>query len=272
MALNHPSIDREVLLTSKVYRSDVCFHVNEFHEPIEDDFIIRDKKGKRSKISGYSEKSKRRYRFLLRNTSYVWSHELQMSYGCDFPYSGRTAKNHVKRFTEALQRKYPGIRWTWRIGFQQERGRKGLAYAPHIHFMSDRFVDKDWLAKTWGRIVGSIDVNHEKVSTHVEKIRSIKGMVNYMVNYMAEDKETAVPEGFKDVGRFWGIKRGIVEYEMFQNLAPYRVCSRRMRLFKRWYKAELRSWGIYKWQAREGVGFTAIGGRRLFDVLMNLKQ
>jgi hypothetical protein len=93
-------------------------------------------------------------------------------------------------------------------------------------------------------------------------------MIHYMVNYMADDPETLVPVGFEDVGRFWGMKRGIIEKELIQTILPAPAAAREMRLVKRWYQAELRSWGIYKWKPRPGAGFTAIGGRKIVDDLI----
>lgn len=258
-----------------VYRNDVRFRVHEMEMKPTPGSVS----GRRSKIQGYSEKSKRRYREYLRNTAHLWSHEIQLSYAQDYPNSGPTVKKHRKLFIESLQREYKGINWTWRLGFQQERGKKGLGYAPHFHFMTDRFVNKDWIADTWARIVGSADINHRKVSTHVDKIRNTDGIINYMVNYMAKDAETNVPEGFEDVGRFWGMKRGIVECEEYRKILPARLQARATRLFKRWYKAETRSWAeervrkggrYFKWRGGVNKGFMAIGGRRVFDALMKL--
>lgn len=43
--------------------------------------VVSGVSGRRSKIQGYSKKSKRRYREYLRNTSHLWSHEIQQSEG-----------------------------------------------------------------------------------------------------------------------------------------------------------------------------------------------
>jgi hypothetical protein len=263
-------INREVILSAEVYSRDIRFHVFEKGMKI----ISAGNGGStRGSICRYSEKSKRNYKFKLRNTRDIWTHEMELGYGRDYPEDGRIVKGHRKLFVEALQRKYRGIAWTWRLGFQQERGKKGLGYAPHFHFLVDRFVHHDWLAKTWARIVGSKDLNHIKAGTHVDKIRNVGKMIYYMVNYMSKDIETEVPDGFENVGRFWGIKRGLVEVEEYRKVLPHWMAGRSIRLFRRWYRAELRSWGIYKWSpGRMGRGFTVIGGKRLFDVLMKLNR
>jgi len=264
--------DSPVKLTSKVYANDVKFAMNLIAKP-DKNIKWGEKQNpprKRGKIVRYSEESKRRYRFLLRNTQKLWSHEMEVSYPADFPMDGKKVKNDIRLLKESLDRKYPGIVWTWRLGFQQERGKKGLGYAPHIHFLIDRPVYYKWLAKRWYEIVGSGDPDHLKAGTHVDKIKNVGKMINYMVTYMADDKETIVPEGFEDVGRFWGVKRGIVECEEFKKIAPYGVVSRKMRPFRRWAKAEYRSMG-YKWKW-QGLGFTALNGRRFFDALMKLVE
>jgi hypothetical protein len=104
----------------------------------------------------------------------------------------------------------------------------------------------------------------------VDKIIYIGKMINYMVSYMAGDNETEVPAGFEGVAGFWGIKRGVLECEEFKKMAPYGVATRSLRLFRRWAKAEYRSIG-YKWKWG-GLGFTALNGRRFFDVLIKLLE
>jgi hypothetical protein len=265
-----------VELTSRVYANDLRFtfrHVTEHcqgvtqRKEIKDDMknlrepVQAEASSKRGKISVYSEKSKRRYRFLLRNTRKIWSHEMEVGYPADFPMNGKKVKRDIKLLKESLEKEYPGIAWTWRLGFQKRK-------APHVHFLTDRPIAYKWLARRWFEIVGSGDPRHLKAGTHVDRIKNVGQMINYMVTYMADDKETEVPEGFEDVGRFWGVKRGTVEYEEFKKIALYGVTSRSLRLFRRWAKAEYRSMGIkWKWQ---GLGFTALNGRRLFDALVKL--
>ena len=272
MELKGSILSKEVEVISKLYPSDVVYQVKGLVRRGVFDFDDDEVKAKRKKITGYSKKSKRRYRFLLRNTKEIWSHEGSLSYGDDFPTDGAVVSGHLKLFIESLQRKYRGIAWTWRKGFQQERGKKGLGFAPHMHFLTDRFVDHKWLRERWSEIVGSSDPDHFSAGTHIDKIRNRDRIINYMVNYMASDDETTVPEGFENVGRFWGIKRGLLEYAEFNKTVPLCQGMRMMRLCKRWYRAELRSWGIYKWRPRWGKGFTVIGGRRLVDVLMKLNM
>ncbi len=264
-AITHLPYDCSVELTSKVYTNDVRFIFREMTEP-HDKVIAKEEakhRQKRGKIKGYSEKSKRRYRFLLRNTQKLWTHELEVSYPADFPMDGKKVKRDIKLLKDSLEKEYPGIAWTWRLGFQRRN-------APHVHFLANMSVDYKWLAKRWYEIVGSGDPRHLKAGIHVDKIKNVGKMINYMVTYMANDKETVVPEGFEYVGRFWGVKRGIVECEEFKKIAPYGVASRKLRLFRRWAKAEYRSMGFkWKWQ---GLGFTALNGRRFFDALMKLVE
>lgn len=267
-----PLCKSPVELTSKVYTNDVRFVFRFLAEPHER-VIWRQKErvpAKRGEIRAYSDKSKRRYRFLLRNTKELWSHELEVGYPSEFPMDGTKVKRDIRLLKESLEREYPGIAWTWRLGFQQKRGDKGLGYAPHVHFLIDRPVYYKWLAKRWYEIVGSGDPGHLKAGTHVDKIKHVGKMINYMVTYMANDDETVVPAGFEEVGRFWGVKRGILECQEFKRIAPYGVAARSLRLFRRWAKAEYRSMGFkWKWQ---GLGFTALNGRRFFDALMKLVE
>lgn len=291
MVLNTPAIDSdailifedhtttqpdEILHTLELYKVDIRYRnnnlnagkVSKLDDPLEE--LNRQKPPKRKRISYYSEKSKKNFKFHLRNTSHLWSHEAEAGYPSEYPLNGRLVKYHRKLLLESLERMYSGINWAWRLGFQ-ERG------APHIHFLFDRFVDYRWLRETWARIVGSSDPSHLLAGTHVDKIRNVGKMIHYMVNYMADDPETLVPVGFENVGRFWGMKTGIIEKELIQKILPAPAAAREMRLVKRWYKAEVRNWAedrvkkgghFFKWKPRPGVGFTAIGGRRIVDELM----
>ena len=252
-----------VELTSSIYPNDTKFAFRSIMKPYQIKLREKEKHRKRGKIAAYSEKSKRRYSFILRNTQKLWSHEMEVGYPADFPMDGKKVKRDIKLLKDSLEREYPGICWTWRLGFQKRN-------APHVHFLTDRLVDYKWLAGRWYEIVGSGDPKHLKAGTHVDKIKNVGMIINYMVTYMANDKETEVPEGFEDVGRFWGVKRGILECEEFKKIAPYGVTSRKLRLFRRWAKAEYRSMG-FKWKWG-GLGFTALNGRRFFDALMKLVE
>lgn len=267
----------DVLLTLEVYKVDVRYRINNLDvgkasniDPLEE--LQRKKPPKRKNVTYYSRKSKRNFKHNLVNARCTWTHEFTLKYPSEYPLNGRIVKRHLKKFLEALQREYPGINWAWRLGFQ-ERG------APHLHGLSDRFIDYRWLREIWARIVDSPDPSHLKAGTHIDKIRNVGKFINYMVNYLANDKdsETLVPAGFENVGRFWGIKRGIVEKELIQDILPPDAASQKMRIVKRWYKAEVRGWAenrvkkggsYFKWKLRPGVGFTAINGRRIVDDLI----
>ncbi len=175
--------DSPIELTSKIYANDVRFSIRLIAKP-DKNIKWGDKQKhvqKRGNIVAYSENSKRRYRFLLRNTQKLWSHELEVGYPSDFPMDGKKVKRDIRLLKESLQREYPDIAWTWRLGFQQKRGEKGLGYAPHVHFLIDRPVYYKWLAKRWYEIVGSGDPRHLKAGTHVDKIKNVGKMINYMV-------------------------------------------------------------------------------------------
>jgi hypothetical protein len=90
----------------------------------------------------------------------------------------------------------------WFLEFQK-RG------APHIHVLmgKDVEIDREWFASTWFRIVGSNDAKHYRVHLHAkqwQKVYSEDGCERYVAKYAHKTFQKVVPEGFENVGRFWG--------------------------------------------------------------------
>jgi hypothetical protein len=105
-------------------------------------------------------------------------------------------KRHRDNFAKALLRAHPGAFALWKLEFQA-RG------APHYHLVvyGVRFLDHDWVASAWYRIVGSGDPRHLAAGTEVRQVRSWRGTRAYVSKYLA--KVGPVPEGY--TGRFWGV-------------------------------------------------------------------
>jgi hypothetical protein len=139
----------------------------------------------------------------VRNTEASWASMACLSYPAEFPADGRLVKKHLRAFLEALKRRYgPRVAYLWFLEFQK-RG------APHIHVLMGKeiAVDREWLAATWFRIVGSNDPKHYRVHCHNkqwQEVYSADGCERYVAKYAHKTFQKVVPEGFENVGRFWG--------------------------------------------------------------------
>ena len=120
------------------------------------------------------------------------------------------------------------------------------------------FIPKDELSQVWYRIVGSNDEKHLRTGTRIESIKSKRHLYGYLYNYINKLEQKTPPEGFENVGRFWGTSRNLLTFELYQKINHYYKLSRMIKLIRRWYKAHLRQFGI-KWRWR-GKGFTALDG------------
>ena len=63
-------------------------------------------------------------------------------------------------------------------------------------------MPKEELSKEWYRIVGSGDPKHLRAGTRVERIK--RSAISYVAKYAQKNEQKQVPEGFQNVGRFWG--------------------------------------------------------------------
>jgi hypothetical protein len=91
----------------------------------------------------------------------------------------------------------------------QERG------APHFHVLINQAVSRVWLSQVWYRVVGSGDVRHMVAGTRSEPLRELHAAAAYASKYAAKQGQKDVPEGFTDVGRFWGVFNTSVKPEHF---------------------------------------------------------
>ena len=137
-----------------------------------------------------------------------------------------------------------GIRYVWVLEFQK-RG------APHYHIIASDCIPKAELAERWYNIVGSGDEKHLRAGTQIDFIKSKKQLYGYLSNYVKKLEQKKPPEGFKNVGRFWGASRGIVACVIMKKVGYFFDLARSIRLLRRWRKAQLRQYGIkWKWRGQ----------------------
>ena len=200
-------------------------------------------------------------RHVIRNSEDIWKVFITLTYPQTFPCDGKETKAHLNVFLQYLRRKK--IKYTWVLEFQS-RG------APHYHIIASDFIPKDELADRWYNIVGSGDEKHLKAGTGIDRIKSKGQLYGYLSNYIKKIEQKTPPEGFENVGRFWGTSRNLLIFTAYQKLGHYYKLSLTIKYIRRWYKAHLRQFGI-KWKWR-GQGFTALDGVSLINELMQLKR
>jgi len=160
--------------------------------------------GKRGKITEFSDKSRNRLLFCAFNACVEWLGFIGLTYPAEFPTDGSIVRAHRNRFLIYLRRKYPLIHFLWALEFQ-ERG------APHIHLLVDQFINLQWLSETWYQIVGSGDEKHLRAGTRVEYLRGREHGASYLAtSYTGKKAQKEVPVEYQNVGRFWGMSRGLV--------------------------------------------------------------
>jgi hypothetical protein len=160
----------------------------------------------RSSINRFSADSARRMRRYLRECMSEYKEMVTLTYPFSYPSDGATVKNHLRRFLQEVKRE-----WTrtgndtkefsafWFLEFQQ-RG------APHFHIFCTWAPGREWIARRWYEIVNSEDIRHLKAGTRVEYLKAGRaGTISYASKYAQKQEQKEVPEGYENVGRFWGI-------------------------------------------------------------------
>lgn len=174
----------------------------------------------RTEIQGFSDKSRRRLRFLAGNTSSPLISQFCLTYHRTTP-DGRTVKKHLNSWLTRLRRRFPGVHYLWVLEFQT-RG------VPHFHVWLSlphymRGLQRD-LAESWHRIAEPDSPEH--LAFHLypgqsgwednPKLKRPNLMPwdmrspGYLCKYLDKQSQKAIPLGFVGCGRFWGNSRGLL--------------------------------------------------------------
>lgn len=161
----------------------------------------------RTEISGFSDASRRRLRFLAGNTRVPLVTQFCLSYHMSNP-DGRTVKRHLDTWLQRLRAHFPGVHHLWVLEFQS-RG------TPHFHVwlsipMQTEGLQK-FLAEAWHRIAEPTSQAHLAVHMHPNNL-TVWDMYSpgYLTKYLDKEYQKHVPAGFVGVGRFWGNSRGLL--------------------------------------------------------------
>jgi hypothetical protein len=145
-------------------------------------------------INMLSTAAKRRMMFTFRNCEQL-KVMLTLTYPGEFPMDGRLVKRHWHNMRTWLVRQ--GIKGAWFLEFQK-RG------APHFHVFLNGRVEASQVSQRWYEIVGSEDLNHLLAGTRIEMLREQHAACAYAAKYASKVEQKEPPEGFTEVGRFWG--------------------------------------------------------------------
>jgi hypothetical protein len=156
---------------------------------------------------------------------------MTLTYGVNYPLSGKIAKRHLNAFLTDARRKFGKFDYFWVIEFQA-RG------AIHFHIATTlpepTYNERGKFADIWSRISTEYDfeycpfhyrgqTNRGQVvlstamavwETHLhhkawERVKEPAGMSRYLAKYANKLRQKDVPENFRDVGRFWGVSKGV---------------------------------------------------------------
>lgn len=172
------------------------------------------KRGKRRAIDSFSWASKRRLRFTAANALPALISQFGMTYHKRNP-SGREVKKHLHNFLIQLVSEYPEIGYLWILEFQ----RRGVV---HLHLWLTYPVSPGlhrFMAELWHRIAEPESAYHlwwhlRDGSRNPKENNFIPwGMrsAGYLCKYLDKEHQKRVPDGFGEVGRFWGASRGLVQ-------------------------------------------------------------
>ena len=164
----------------------------------------------RGAVDSFSAKSQRRLREVAANADPALVSMFVATYADGGPKDGAEAKRHLDAFLKRLKRLLPQVGYLWVLEFQGA----GNDHAPHFHvFLTTPRTDQlhRALANAWHEIAGNGCPKHLRVAQHPRSfITWDMGTGSYVAKYLDKARQKDVPEGYVNVGRFWGASRGLV--------------------------------------------------------------
>lgn len=175
----------------------------------------------RETIKYLSRRSLSRLAFYATESSTEFVSLMTLTYGVNFPLSGKKVKENLNRFLITAKRKKIVGNYLWFMEFQA-RG------APHIHVLNTVKVETEGQRVTFSEVWSDIASNKYRVRysslatrkelwergaifrkhchpRQWENEKKLGGIRRYAMKYAMKPEQKSVPELFKDVGRFWGV-------------------------------------------------------------------
>lgn len=167
--------------------------------------------GKRKRIVGFSDKSRRRLESHVRNLPYgAVGYMGTLTYPAEFSSDGKLVKKHLDKFKTWLRGN--GVKQgVWFLEFQKRGAPHFHFFIPPYDFIDDGFVSK--AARYWHKLSGNGDPKHldwhlgnlgNGNTPFIEKMRQPHAASLYASKYCSKAEQKEVPDGYQHVGRFWG--------------------------------------------------------------------
>lgn len=168
----------------------------------------------RGKIEYMSYRSRSRLAFVATETEAQFSTFLTLTYGKEYPKSGKIVKADLNKMLTKLRSQFSCKNYLWFLEFQT-RG------APHFHLALDVEAtpyNRTMVARAWSMIaaahskdpsdLGRIHKQHKRPGVF-EPIKKQDGIARYAVKYALKTRQKEVPRDYQDCGRFWGASRSV---------------------------------------------------------------
>lgn len=171
---------------------------------------VKEQVRRRGVITRLSMASAKRARLVFRGLSDRIYTEIGLTYPleCRGKFDGKDVKRHLHVFISWLQEEFPDLVFCWALEFQKNGN-------PHFHLCVNRTdLNLQEVSLKWARIVGSGIDKHVGAGTHVAAVDRSLGLATYMASYLNKYNQKCVPDGFLNVGRFWGYSRNSVPKEV----------------------------------------------------------
>jgi hypothetical protein len=178
---------------------------------------------KRGTVKRFTDQSKRRFEFIVRQPAIPLVSMWTGTYHFNAPKNGKILKKHINALLTLVKKHYPGIGYLWVIEFQE------ATRHPHIHLLLTTSATQEirfFLADAWNRIIkesGTHLSHHRKPAALKEWEMGDGGYL--LKKHFSKKKQHIVPEGFSDVGRFWGNSRNIKPVSLVVSIESIRNIS-----------------------------------------------
>ena len=164
------------------------------------------------------------------------THYAVLTYPKEFPLDGEIVKTHLHKMK--LRLNYKKIKLFWFMEFQ----RRG---AVHFNLIMSAGVDEAELCQMWYEIVDSKDIKHLKYGAYIEQIKTPAGMLHYLTGYLTKQEQKKVPDGFQNLGRFWGYSLSLLPHIINVVVGkPEDIKSLRadFRIVRKWVNNKTKHW------------------------------
>lgn len=185
----------------------------------------------RGEVLLLSRRSLNRLALLIRSCNVEFSSIMTLTYGVNYPHDGRVAKKHLNAFLVAAKRAFGDFEYFWVLEFQR-RGAVHFHLAttldppdvPHRVVFADIWTrisqEGNWPYSRLLDLPSNLSdgfphytaADCRQVHSHSkawEKVRSKDGMHHYLAKYANKLRQKEVPRHYRNVGRFWGVSRGV---------------------------------------------------------------